>query len=692
MKLVITEKPSVAMSIAKVLGASQRNNGYYQGNNYLVSWCVGHLVELAYADEYNENLKFWKYKDLPILPTEWQYTIKPRTKKQYDILQKLLCDNRVDTVICATDAGREGELIFRLVYNMAQCNKPIQRLWISSLEDKAIKDGFENMKNGVEYNNLYQAALARSKADWLVGINATRLFSILYGETLNIGRVMSPTLAMIVQRNKVVSDFVSEPFYNANLIAENNVTFNSRRFKDKNEAENLLNECKNQALVIEDVEKKAKFIKPPALYDLTTLQREANRKFGFTASQTLEFTQSLYEKKLCTYPRTDSRFLSEDMERTVAPLIKLSMQAMGMMATEPTNIALVINSSKVTDHHAIIPTQAIEKCDIASLSFGEKSILNLIMARLLCAVGDTHKYSDIKITASCADNIFTAKGKTIIQNGFKDFELQVDNERKKSKSQSLPLMAEGELLDILNYELKIGKTSPPNQYTDDTLLSAMENANNAEVGADMKGIGTPATRAGVMEKLINTGLVQRIGDKKAKKFIPTEKGIALSAVLPEAIKSPLLTARWEEKLKEIEQGKLSANVFLNEINQMLVSLVNDYEVVDNADILFPKPPTGKSLGACTRCGSDVTENHKGFCCSNRTCDFAIWKANKFFSAKKKVITKELVSELLSKGKVRLDNCYSAKTGKTYNCMVMIDDDGGDFVGFRVEFLRKGKKF
>lgn len=688
-RLVVAEKPSVGVAIAKVLGATNKQDGYYEGNGYFVTWCVGHLVELATAEKYNEKYAKWDYSHLPIIPVTFEFNISKGKEKQMNIIGSLMKKSEVDEIICATDAGREGQLIFELVYHKLDCKKPIKRLWISSLEDEAIEQGFKTLKNGADFENLYQAALCRAKADWIVGINATRLFSTLYGQTLNIGRVMSPTLAMIVERNSAISAFKSEPFYNVVLDC-GDFSLTGDKIKDKTQAESIKADMNNKNIVIDTVEQKEKTEKPPKLYDLTTLQREANKILGFTANQTLEYVQSLYEKKYCTYPRTDSRFLTEDMKNSIPAIVTAS--AVFFMSDNlelPMNISQVVDNSKVTDHHAIIPTIKVKDLDLNSLPLGEREILKLIAIRLLVGIGENHIFSETVITSNCADSIFSTKGKTVVNEGFKAIQkLYSSNEEKADKP--LPKVTKGDTF-MVKSNMKEGKTSPPKDYTDDTLLSAMENANNAEAPTEMKGIGTPATRAGIMEKLIKTGLVERKGNKKIKHFVPTHKGISLITVLPEVIQSPLLTAEWEEKLKQIELGELNANDFLKDITEMTSSLVKTYEVIKGADILFPRESKGEVVGICPRCSGNVKENKKGFCCENRDCQFAIWKENKFFSAKKKTATKTFVKELITKGKAPLKGCYSEKSGKTYDCVVVLDDTGGKYVNFKLEFSDK-KKF
>lgn len=691
MRLVIAEKPSVAQSIAKVLGATDKKDGYLEGNGYFVSWCVGHLVGLAGTEKYKENYKIWDLKDLPIIPQSFDYEVSKGKEKQLKILCMLLNDPKVDVVINACDAGREGELIFRLVYQFAKCQKAMKRLWISSMEDSAIQKGFENLKDGVSFDLLYESAACRQKADWIVGINATRLFSLLYNQQLNVGRVMSPTLSMIVERNASVKAFRPTPFYT--IVLDNGaVTFTSEKMEGKAHAQELLKRCKNQHLVVTSIENKEKAEKPPKLYDLTTLQREANRKLGFTANQTLEYTQSLYEKKLCTYPRTDSRFLTEDMADILPELSLYALTALPFPRDEefdvPCNAQLVIDSSKVTNHHAIIPTKSLANYDIEQLPYGEKAVLTLIMLRLLSALGDNHRYSETVVTAGCGDVVFTTKGKTILQNGFKEYEVLL-NLAEKQDEKSLPLMAEGEVIENCNAEMKEGKTSPPKQFTEDTLLSAMETTGKDEnIEKEFCGIGTPATRAGIIEKLISINLLERKGDKKTKYLLPTDKGNALITILPESIQSPLTTAEWEEKLRSIETGDLSANEFLSEISKTTENLVRTYDVVKGSEQLFPSQ--NKVIGKCPRCGSNVIENKKGFCCENRTCGFALWKENKFFTSKKKTLTEKIVKDLLTTGKCKLTGCYSEKTGKTYNATVSIDETGGKYVNFVLEFEKRGK--
>lgn len=690
MKLVIAEKPSVAQSIATVIGAGVRKDGYMEGNDYIVSWCVGHLVELASADRYDEKYAKWQYEDLPILPLNWKYVISKGKEKQMKIIGELMKRAEVTEIIAATDAGREGELIFRLVYEKLSCKKPVKRLWISSMEESAIVEGFQNLRDGADYELLYQSALSRAKADWIVGINATRLFSVLYGQTLNVGRVMSPTLAMIVEREEIISAFKVTPFYTVQLDLGGFI-LSGEKLQEKQMAQTLRNACDGQNVTIETVEHKEKTENPPKLYDLTTLQREANRQLGFTAEQTLEYVQSLYEKKFVTYPRTDSRYVTEDMKDSIPAVVEI---AAGLFSLQnpPMSMEQVIDNSKVSDHHAIITTMSVKNCDIHGLPFGEREILFLIAMRLVCAVGNSCRYAETIITAKCNGSVFMAKGKTVLEDGWKAAEklylIRKKEQTQVEKDTALPPVIQGEVFSA-KATIKEGKTSPPKHFTDDTLLSAMENANNAIEDAERKGIGTPATRAGILEKLIKTGLAERKGEKKTRYFIPTQKGSSLITILPEAIKSAQLTAEWEEQLKQIECGTLSQQDFLADISGMTKDLVSTYEVIKEADTLFPSK--SQSIGQCPRCKSQVMENKKGFCCENRDCSFALWKDNKFFTAKKKVLTKAIATDLLKKGKASLTGCYSQKTGKTYDAVIILDDTGSQFVNFTIEFpTKKGR--
>ena len=538
MKLVIAEKPSVAASLSAVIGASARKDGYFEGNGWRVSWCVGHLAGLADADAYNPDYAKWRYDDLPILPVDWQMVVGKDKKKQFDVLKKLLNDPDVTEVVNGCDSGREGELIFRSVYELAGCQKPMKRLWISSMEDSAIREGFQNLRPGADYDGLYEAALCRAKADWLVGINATRLFSVLYHRTLNIGRVMSPTLALIVQREAEIDSFKPVPFYTVQLELPG-LTVSGERMKDKAAAEQLRESCQGASAVVKQVERKDKSEKPPALYDLTTLQRDANRLLGFTAQQTLDYLQALYEKKLCTYPRTDSRYLTTDMAEGLPVLVNLTANAMpfrkGIAIT--CDAGTVINDKKVTDHHAVIPTRNLRDADLSGLPAGEKAVLELVALRLLCAVAEPHTYSETSLVMECAGAEFTAKGKTVKRPGWKVLEAayraslkNTPEPDKDDADKTLPDLSEGQTLPISDAVLKEGKTSPPKHFTEDTLLSAMETAGKDDMpeDAERQGLGTPATRAGILEKLVSTGFLERKKSKKTVQLMPSHDAVSRS--------------------------------------------------------------------------------------------------------------------------------------------------------------------
>ena len=701
MKLVIAEKPSVAMSLAAVLGATERKDGYLEGSGYLVSWCVGHLLELAQPEAYKEQYAKWRYEDLPILPENWKYEVPKDKKTQLALLCRLMKDKRVDSVVCATDAGREGELIFRLVYEYAGCNKPMERLWISSMEDAAIREGFDHLRPGSDYDKLYDAAVCRAGADWLIGINATRLFSVLYGVTLNVGRVMSPTLALLVQRESDIESFISKPFYVPEITC-GGFTASGEKMTERSEAEKIRMDCDHNSAFVRSVEKQVKTIQPPRLYDLTTLQRECNRIYGYTAQQTLDYVQSLYEKKLATYPRTDSQYLTKDMQATAASLILWLRDNMPFgkgCAGEP-DIDRVTDDSKVTDHHAIIPTVEIARTDLSELPSGERDVLTLLAVRLLCATTQANRFEAVTAMLDCQGYTFTAKGKTILQSGWKEVERihrmsirQSETEHRENEDAALPVLKEGQTFETVSASLREGKTSPPKHYTEDTLLSAMETAGAEDMPDDAKrkGLGTPATRAATLEKLVSAGFVQR----KKKQLISTEKGRNLIAVLPDNIKSPILTAEWESMLKQVEHGELSATSFMDQIADMSRTLVKEHTAPEKrfAD-LFPssRETAHEAVGVCPRCGAPVYEGKKGFFCDNRECSFALWKDNRFFSSKKKSITKSVAAALLKEGRISMSGLYSEKTGKTYDAEVILDDTGGKYVNFKLEFsVKKGRR-
>lgn len=634
MELVIAEKPSVAQSIAAVLGATQRKDGYLEGNEYLVSWCVGHLVELAQPESYEEAWKKWSYESLPIIPQEWQHEVKSDTKAQYQILKKLMHDDRVDAVVCATDAGREGELIFRLTYNMAGCRKPMKRLWISSMEESAIRDGFHNLRPGSDYDNLYHSALCRQEADWLVGINGTRLFTVLYGgKALKVGRVQTPTLAMLVDRESKIMNFKKEAYYMAHIMG-NGLDAVSEHISDKTEAERIAGACENGQALVTSVVKEEKWVAPPKLYDLTTLQRDANRLFGFTAKQTLEYTQSLYEKKLVTYPRTDSQYLSDDMEGTAKNVIEAIFNSLLFEQNIMFNpdIKRILNSKKVTDHHAIIPTMEIIKQDLKAIPESEMKILSLCANRLLCATGEKHIYNSTKAVITCNNTVFKVSGKEVWKNGWKEFEDFFKNSYKTAEDKldaeeekKLPELREGMMIAVEQIKVSEHFTQPPKHYTEDSLLSAMERAGAEDMGDEVerKGLGTPATRADIIEKLVKDGFVKR----EKKQMIPTEDGMKLITILPDVVKSPKLTADWENELTLVSKGEVAAEQFMSGIEAMVTDLVKTYHSVsDEQKAMFGTGKGGQEvLGKCPKCGADVVKGKFGAYCTGK-CGMNVGKA------------------------------------------------------------------
>ncbi len=660
--LIITEKPSVARAIASSLGANVRGDGCIHGNNLIVSWCCGHLVELATPAAYDERLAKWRREDLPILPGPWKTSVMRDKRAQFEILRGLMQRGDVGEVVNACDAGREGELIFRLVYEKAGCDKPVKRLWLSSMEPDEIRKAFGNLCPGAEYDRLYAAALCRAKADWLVGMNATRLMSLVYHRTLNVGRVVSPTLALLVERKREIEVFQPETFYAVALNC-GGVSLSSERITDKSEADALAGACIGE-LHITKVERWEKRENPPALYDLTTLQREANRELGFTAQQALDYLQSLYEKRLVTYPRTDSRYLTDGMAATVPEMVSVAAGLLDVSAPASVNAAQVCDSTKVTDHHAVVPTQSTANIHLNALPEGEAAVLRLVCRQLLCAVSEPFTYAETTIEAECVGHTFKARGKTIIDPGWRAYKGAPD-------WTPLPELSEGASVAITSATVKEGKTSPPAAYTEDTLLSAMEHAGTKEASADAehRGLGTPATRAATIEKLVNGGFAERVKGK----LVPTDVGKSLVTVLPEALRSPLLTAEWEHRLKQIERGELDAEMFLADIEHMVSGLVSDYRPVAEASVLFP---TGREVvGKCPRCGGVVSEAKSGYFCEGLDCKFGLWRDNKFLAAKRISLTRNLATELLSKGRAHLDEIYSQRMDKYYPGDLILHDDG-----------------
>ena len=690
MKLVVAEKPSVAQSLAAVLGAKQKKQGYLEGGGFLVSWCVGHLVGLAPADAYDPKYSEWTYEDLPIIPKEWQFTVDPGKKEQFKVLSDLMSRADVDSLVCATDAGREGELIFRLVYQQAGCRKPMERLWISSMEEDAIKAGFSALRPSSEYDLLYAAALCRAKADWLVGITGTRLFSTLYRRTLNVGRVMTPTLALVVERETAIDSFKKEKFYTVELDCGFSAV--SDRIAEKKAAEKLKAACAGQPATVQSVEKKQRTASPPKLYDLTSLQRDGNRLFGYTAQQVLDYAQALYEKKLLTYPRSDSRYLTGDMAETASVVLHLAARVPPFDACPEffPDVAALVNDKEVSDHHALIPTLELEKADVPALPVGERNILLLVCCKLLCAAAEPFVYEAVTAAFDCGGHTFTAKGKQVLSQGWRAIQ-EVFRSSLKEKPEDedaehdLPALTEGQVFESVAASVTEHFTSPPKPYTEDTLLSAMENAGKEDIpeDAERRGLGTPATRAAIIEKLVSGGFVER----KGKNLIPTKAGVNLVTVLPELLTSPKLTADWEQRLNEVAKGQASPEDFMDGIEAMAAELVRKYShISEDGQKLFQ--PEKETVGLCPRCGKPVYEGKKNFACSDRACQFVMWKNDRFWTSRRKEMTRKMAADLLKKGRTSVKGMWSEKKGSTYDAVVILDDTGGKYVNFKLEFPKR----
>jgi DNA topoisomerase-3 len=692
MKLVIAEKPSVAVAIANVLGVHNRKDGYITGNEYIVSWCVGHLVQSAMPEDYDPKYKLWKLGDLPILPESFKTVVIKETKAQFKVLSALMNSDKIDSIICATDAGREGELIFRLTYNKANCTKPFQRLWISSMEAKAIRKGFDDLRNGTDYNNLYYAALARMRADNVVGTNFSRLYSLLYNQNINIGRVQTPTVNLVVQRERDIANFVPTPYYVLEADCGDFVAI-SENIYDYDKVDLLYKSVNNNSAVVISVEEKQHKENPPTLFDLTTLQRTANKEYGYTAQQVLDIIQGLYEKKLLTYPRTDSKFLTDEMVDSTVEIIANILKSDAVTANKNLNINLnavnidrVVNNSKVSDHHAIIPTVTLAKSDYTvfeNLSSAEINCLTLVINRLLAATYTPYLYSETIIKVEINGYIFTAKGKTVIDSGYKT----ILNENM-SEHILPPGIVKGKEYTDVTVNCLNKATTPPKPYTDDTLLSAMENAGNTTDNSEYKailkqckGLGTPATRAGIIERIIKTGYIIR----RNKNLIPTAKAVSLIDLLPDEIKSADLTAQWEMQLEEISSGKISSDEFISSIYKHVSDICNTKKSSTVDKSVFKED--NKSIGICPRCGKPIIEINKAYICTGgKDCGFILWKNDKFFTDKKKKLTTAMVKTLLSKGKVKVKDLYSAKKDKTYDAYVTYEDTG-KYINFKLDFKR-----
>ena len=687
MKLVVCEKPSVAKSIASALGVTSRADGYFEGGGWLISWCIEHLVGLADAAAYDDRYKKWRYEDLPILPAPFRYVVSEEKADQFHTLRSLMERSDVTELVNACDAGREGELIFRLVYEAAGCTKPFSRLWISSMEDAAIREGFADLHPGADYDSLYQSALCRQKADWLIGINASRLFSVLYHRTLNVGRVQTPTLAMLADRDSKIVLFHKEKYHHVRLALEETEAV-SEKIPAMEDAQAIRDACDGQQAVCVSLVREKKTEKPPKLYDLITLQREANRVFGYTAKQTLDYAQSLYEKKLLTYPRTDSRYLTGDMAETASVVLHLAARVPPFDACPEffPDVAALVNDKEVSDHHALIPTLELEKADVPGLPVGERNILLLVCCKLLCAAAEPFVYEAVTAAFDCGGHTFTTKGKQVLSQGWRAIQ-EVFRSSLKEKQEDedsagiLPALAEGQVFEPVTASVTEHFTSPPKPYTEDTLLSAMENAGKEDMpdDAERRGLGTPATRAAIIEKLVSGGFVER----KGKNLIPTKAGINLVTVLPELLTSPKLTADWEQRLNEVAKGQASPEDFMDGIEAMAAELVRKYShISEDGQKLFQ--PEKETVGLCPRCGKPVYEGKKNFACSDRACQFVMWKNDRFFEQRGKVFTTKIAAALLKDGKAKVKRLRSLRTGKTYDGTIVLADTGGKYVNYHIE--------
>ena len=691
MILIITEKPSVAKSIASALGVTSRADGYFEGGGWLISWCIGHLVGLADAAVYDDRYKKWRYEDLPILPDPFRYVVSEEKAAQFCILRSLMERPDVAELVNACDAGREGELIFRLVYEAAGCTKPFSRLWISSMEDAAIREGFADLRPGGDYDPLYQSAFCRQKADWLIGINASRLFSVLYHRTLNVGRVQTPTLAMLADRDSKIVLYRKEKYHHVRLALDGAEAV-SDRIVSLEDAQAIRDACDGQRAVCVSLVREKKTEKPPKLYDLTTLQREANRVFGYTAKQTLDYAQSLYEKKLLTYPRTDSRYLTGDMAETASVVLHLAVRVPPFDACPEffPDVAALVNDKEVSDHHALIPTLELEKADVPGLPVGERNILLLVCCKLLCAAAEPFVYEAVTATFDCGGHTFTAKGKLVLSQGWRAIQ-EVFRSSLKEKPEDedaegvLPALTEGQVFEPVSASVTEHFTSPPRPYTEDSLLAAMENAGKEDMPDEVerRGLGTPATRAAIIEKLVSGGFVER----KGKNLIPTKAGVNLVTVLPEVLTAPKLTADWEQRLNEVAKGQASPEDFMDGIEAMAVELVRKYShISEDGQKLFQ--PEKETVGLCPRCGKPVYEGKKNFACSDRACQFVMWKNDRFWTSRRKEMTRKMAADLLKKGCTSVKGMWSEKKGSTYDAVVILDDTGGKYVNFKLEFSKR----
>ena len=694
--LVIAEKPSVAQSYAKNLSAYKREDGYLEGESCIVSWCLGHLAEYAQPEEYDPKYEKWQFDDLPILPEAWKLKVSKDKKKQFDVLKGLMTRSDVEYLVNGCDAGREGELIFQRVYVLAGCRKPVKRLWISSMEDAAIQKGFQTMKSEEEYKNLCMAAVCRAQADWLIGMNGTRAYTTRYFKRLVVGRVQTPILAMLAERQERIEHFQKEAFYKVAL-TDGKLTVVSENIANEEAAELLAALCNGSTAVVTQMKKERKKSFPPKLYDLTSLQREANRYFGYTAKRTLDMLQELYEEKLVTYPRTDSQFVTEDMKDSVEELVEkmpvlLSFVDYGQLGH---GIKRVINNAKVSDHHAILPTKEVVEKGIADLPADKKNLMMLICQQLVQATGEEYLYEQTDITVKCQEHDFKARGKIPVQMGFKEVEkafkqlcVKAEPVEEKEKETSIPAgYEEGMRLFPVKAEKTTHYTSPPKPFNEDTLLAAMETAGNKEFDSETekKGLGTPATRASIIEKLVSSGYAQR----KGKQILPSTEGKELVKVMPEYLKSAVMTAEWENQLLMMEKGQITDTQFMGEITSLVRKILEVCrEIPEEERRRFQT--AREVIGKCPVCGCDVFEGKQNFYCSNRQCDFALWKENRFLGSMEKNLDKKMARELLDKACTHVKGLYSKKKDMKFDADLLLTLEDGK-PRFHLEFPKKKKK-
>lgn len=694
--LVIAEKPSVAQSYAKNLSAYKREDGYLEGESCIVSWCLGHLAEYAQPEEYDPKYEKWQFDDLPILPEAWKLKVSKDKKKQFEVIKTLMNRSDVEYLVNGCDAGREGELIFQRVYVLAGCRKPVKRLWISSMEDAAIQKGFQTMKSEEEYKNLCMAAVCRAQADWLIGMNGTRAYTTRYFKRLVVGRVQTPTLAMLAERQERIEHFQKEAFYKVAL-TDGKLTVVSENIANEEAAELLAALCNGSTAVVTQMKKERKKSFPPKLYDLTSLQREANRYFGYTAKRTLDMLQELYEEKLVTYPRTDSQFVTEDMNDSVEELVEkmpvlLSFVDYGQLGH---GIKRVINNAKVSDHHAILPTKEVVEKGIADLPADKKNLMMLICQQLVQATGEEYLYEQTDITVKCQEHDFKARGKIPVQMGFKEVEkafkqlcVKAEPVEEKEKETSIPAgYEEGMRLFPVKAEKTTHYTSPPKPFNEDTLLAAMETAGNKEFDSETekKGLGTPATRASIIEKLVSSGYAQR----KGKQILPSTEGKELVKVMPEYLKSAVMTAEWENQLLMMEKGQITDTQFMGEITSLVRKILEVCrEIPEEERRRFQT--AREVIGKCPVCGCDVFEGKQNFYCSNRQCDFALWKENRFLGSMEKNLDKKMARELLDKACTHVKGLYSKKKDMKFDADLLLTLEDGK-PRFHLEFPKKKKK-